>query len=299
MSLAVVVVNWNRPVETVECVRAVEDWVDVEKTVWVVDNASRRGESASLGNALPQARLLDSGTNLGFGGGNNLALRRLLDTDAGEILLLNNDARLGADSIARLRETLAADSGLGMVGPVVRDAADPERVLSAGGRDIGLHPATHLTEPPAPDELRAVDYLPGTCLLLRAELLRGVGLLDEAYFFAGEVADLCRRAQDVGWACRVDGGATALHRAHAAGALRDYLYAYYVLRNRFLYVRKFHRRRRLALFGFWTRLGLVEWRRATRDGRARRARALRLALLDGWRGRFGGCNERVLKEHPS
>jgi GT2 family glycosyltransferase len=46
---------------------------------------------------------------------------------------------------------------------------------------------------------REVDWLSGSCLLLRREALRQAGLLDESFFLYFEDTDLCRRIRDHGW----------------------------------------------------------------------------------------------------
>lgn len=50
---------------------------EVSASVWVVDNASADGSAQMVATEFPQVRLLPSPTNLGFGGGNNLALKAI------------------------------------------------------------------------------------------------------------------------------------------------------------------------------------------------------------------------------
>jgi GT2 family glycosyltransferase len=252
-------------------------------------------EAEQIGQACPQAHLICSPTNRGFAGGNNLGLKQALKMNCAEILLLNNDARIEADSVVRLQETLQANPGLGIVGPVLWDDDRPQVLLSAGGLDIGRHVSGHILEPPAADEVRQVTYVPGTCVMIRDSTLQTVGLLDEDYFFGGEMADLCARAHQHGFTSAIDGGARATHSVNRSSAVRHKLHIYYVLRNRFLFVRKFHRQDQCRLFAYWTINSIKLWLQSIRAQDWQRARAIRLACLDGWRGRFGGQNARVTK----
>ncbi len=287
-----VILNWNQAAATAAAVEALQSWRRPPDAVWIVDNASEDGSRDLLPRRCPAARLLPADTNLGFAGGNNLALRRLLDSDAEAALLLNNDAALPAEDGERLLEALASDPRLGAVGPLIEERRGERCLLTAGGRDIARHLDTRIPAGAAPEAaaLGAVDYVPGTAALLRAAALRAVGLLGEAYFFGGEMADWCRRARDRGYRCAVCRGARATHAA-ADSPARDTLYRYYTLRNRFLYRRQWYRGPAgAALDAGWTVVGLAMAARALAAGRPAAARAAWLALRDGLGGRFGNRN---------
>jgi GT2 family glycosyltransferase len=142
----------------------------------------------------------------------------------------------------------------------------------------------------------AVDYISGSVALFRANFFRQVGLLDETYFFNMEVADLCQRARQQGYATAVDTRVRAQHDVDRSARWRNTLYVYYVIRNRFHYIRKHGRGWRLPLLGFWALYGLllsVKLRLSRQPGPAQ---AVWLGTLDGLTGRFGGQNERVLAQ---
>lgn len=76
--LAILIVNWNVRELLRACLTSV--YADLgasglEAEVWVVDNASQDGSLEMLQTHFPQVRLVASQKNLGFAGGNNLALR--------------------------------------------------------------------------------------------------------------------------------------------------------------------------------------------------------------------------------
>jgi GT2 family glycosyltransferase len=293
MTLGIAILNWNQSSDTIACVRLAQRWPIADKRIWVVDNGSRPDEVEALSAALAEVEVIYSPTNRGFAGGNNLALTRALEAGCRSVLLFNNDAQAEGDAIQHLQATLESHERVGIVGPVLMDAAAPGRLLAAGGRDIGRHLASHILDPLSPGALRPTDYVPGTCALIRSQVLCEVGLLDEAYFFGGELADLCARARAAGWHCVVNGSAIVHHAVDRSAAIRRDLHSYYVVRNRFLYARKFHGRRWLASFMRWTLYGVYAGATAIQRGNLSQARAIGLGCLDGWRGRFGGQNGRV------
>lgn len=293
--LHVVVVNWNAIDDTLRCVRALQAWSQLRPAIWVVDNASHDGSADLLQQAYPEIRLIRNERNLGFAGGNNVALAQIIARSDAPILLLNNDAAIEEGSVRRLVQTLHTRERVSLVGPLLFEAGRPDRLLSAGGRDIALHPSSHLQHLRSGPALRPVCYVPGTVLIVRAALFRAVGLLDERYFFSGEIADLCARARSAGYTCLIDTRARAHHDLARSTPLRETVHVYYSIRNRFLYALKFHPRSRRTLDAFWFSYGLGMSVKARLSGKRAKARAARLAVTDGLRGRFGAQNERLLQ----
>ncbi len=290
-----IILNWNAADDTIRCVRTVASWETVHPTIWVVDNHSISGSAETISNECPGVHLIRNPVNLGFSGGNNRGISQALSASDAPILLMNNDAFVEEQDVIRLLNTLQENEDLGLIGPLIFDADQRDRLLSAGGRDIGRYVDTHTGEAPADaPPVRQVDYVPGTVMVVRAEVFHTVGLFDEEYFFSGEVADLCERARQHGYASAIDARARAFHFLGRSSDLREILHAYYIVRNRFLFIRKFRPVQRIWLYGFWILYGLGMSLKARLQGKSAHARAVRLGLLDGLRGRFGGRNNYVL-----
>ncbi|RME41948.1 MAG: glycosyltransferase family 2 protein [Caldilineae bacterium] len=294
MDIFIILLNWNAAEDTIACVKQFDDWRQVRPTIWVVDNASADGSVEAIRRACPHVHLIRNEANLGFAGGTNRGIEAALQAGEAPLLLLNNDATLAEADALRLLETLQADETIGVAGPLLFDANPDGRLLAAGGRNPVLHHHSHIRQWTPGPPVRPVEYVPGTVMLVRPEVFRQVGLLDEAYFFAAEVADLCRRAWEHGFRCVVDARARAHHRVSRSAAFRSTLYPYYIIRNRFLYIRKFYRLLpRLALTAVWGTYSLALSAKLRLAGQPATARAVWLGLVDGLQGRFGGQNERV------
>jgi GT2 family glycosyltransferase len=295
MKLSVVILNWNAAKDTASCLRSVQAWetagVAGQPAIWVVDNGSRPPGVEPIRAAFPGVRILRSPVNRGFAGGNNLGIEAALAGGADAVLLLNNDASLDASSVAAMLETLASDPGVGLVGPTIWYRG---RCVSAGGRNIARHANTRLRPREPPATTFDVDYVSGTAAVIARRVFETVGLLDEDYFFSGEMADLCRRARLRGFRSVTDPRARAEHDLDRSFRDRQALHVYYSLRNRFLFVRKHHAGQRTWLYAGWTARAVLTAVVGLCRGNPGRARAAVLGALDGVRGRFGGRNERIL-----
>ena len=290
--LAVVVINWNNAPDTIKCLESLATWAAIKPHIYVVDNASTDDSLSRIELRFPSVRAIRSKKNLGFAGGNNLAIRRALDDGASEVLLLNNDAEIREADIFHMLMHLKVRPEVAVIGPLIRSGDS----VTAGGRDIGHYSDTHIPWAPSmgTDGLKKVAYVPGTVFLARREAFESIGLLDEDYFFSGEIADFCLRINSTGLACCIDLSAEAVHLADRPSRLRDTLYAYYTARNRFLYVKKHGEKKRLALYGKWAAYSLRDLVFSIVRGDPARARAIALALFDGATGAFGDHNDRFI-----
>jgi GT2 family glycosyltransferase len=299
--LSVIILNWHEEQQTLRCLAALQRWEMLKLAIFVVDNESSQGSRAALGNALGPDALISSQANLGYAGGNNLGIARALQSETPYILLLNNDAVIEETDMVRLVNRLRAHPGIAVIGPVLHERWQNGVQCHVGGGDIAQRVLTRRTAkledlPRLPGyPLADVDYVPGTVFLARRSLFEKIGCLDENFFFSGEIADFCRRARDDGHRVCVDLEAAARHdTCDTSQQLRDTLYVYYSLRNRFLYANKHYSSERLKYLARWSGLCLVELGRALATGRWRKARAILLAVAHGSTGRFGNRNAALL-----
>ena len=297
MRVFAVLVNWRNTARTIRCAEELRRWHIVRPTIIIVDNESSEDSRRALSQAGVADEIVLSATNLGYGGGNNLGIAAAARDNEAAILLLNSDVQIAEADVCQLVGRLAADRALSIVGPLLAERGDGRERCYAGGRDIARHrrtrievDAAHLTAL-AGSPLPPVDYVPGTVFLVRGSVFDEVGMLDEDYFFGGEIADFCTRARAKNHQLRIDALARALHETDdSSNSPRDTLRVYYSLRNRFLYVRRHHAADKLRYFGFWVMN--AAWAAATAivRGRFRRARAIVLATMHGLMGRYGNQN---------
>jgi len=301
-NISVVLLNWNALQDTCKCLERLLLWRTLQPAIYVVDNGSTDGSADEISRRFPTINLIRNGKNLGFSGGNNAAFVKILATDHGQdrknkgVLLLNNDANIEEQDVILLYKSLLADSQAGIIGPLLYVDHSCCNLLSAGGRNPARNVNTYWRGSEAEnfilhrEQPYAVDYVSGTVALLRESLLREVGIMDEQYFFSGEMADWCERIKKRGYQCLVHPQARGWHDMSTGNKHRNTLYVYYSLRNRFLFIRKFHKRQQGRLVLFWLFIGLKGMGKSFAQGSLGTCRALALALYHGLRGRWGDQN---------
>jgi GT2 family glycosyltransferase len=102
----VVIVNWNGAHLLPDCLEGLRRQTgEIAFQTWVVDNDSHDDSVSLLRERYPEVRVLESGANRGFAGGNNVALREVTTPFA---VLLNNDAVPEPDWLATLLAPMLA-----------------------------------------------------------------------------------------------------------------------------------------------------------------------------------------------
>ncbi len=293
MDLSIVILNWNAAADTIACAQSITQWTQLKPIVWVVDNASAGDDATQIKTALPAVKLIRSPRNVGFSGGSNLGIEAALKYSNAPVLLLNNDARISEKDALTLLNTLAQDDSAGIVGSLLFD--EDEQSISAGGKNPVWHFQTRVKK--YRQGLNKVNNVSGAAVLIRAQVFEDAGFLDEDFFFSTEMADFCARARYYGYQSVINTQAKAYHTVSRSAPYRNSLYVYYIIRNRFLYIRKYyHYLPRLGLEAFWAAYSAALAIKLKSQGALPASKAVWLGLKDGLAGRFGGQNERALSE---
>jgi GT2 family glycosyltransferase len=100
-----------------------------------------------------------------------------------------------------------------------------------------------------------VDWVSGTCMIIRRRTLEEIGLLDERFFMYFEDADLCRRVWEAGWLVYYLPQVEILH--HSGVSTREPRYIWYFHKSAFLYHRKHGSHGPLSLYSLLALVGLV------------------------------------------
>lgn len=221
-AVSVVLVNYCTRDLTLACLRSLASEIAVHpgSEVIVVDNNSPDGSGEDIAAAITAngwegwARLLAMPRNGGFSYGNNGAIRELMAraTPPTYIWLLNTDTIVRPGALGALIDFLEAHPDVGAAGSRL-EHQDGTRQCSAfrfhsiaGELDSSLRLGIVArllkrwnVAPPLTDEPSRYDWLSGASMLIRMQVFRDVGLMDEGYFLYYEETDFCRRAARAGW----------------------------------------------------------------------------------------------------
>jgi len=217
----VILVNWNRKDDTLECLHSLANVTYPRMHIVLVDNASTDDSVANVKQEFPSVDLIRNRSNLRFAGGNNVGIAHALGKGADYVLLLNNDTVVDPDFLTRLVNTAEQAPTNGMVGGKIYYYGDRNRIWYAGGRiewwkgwisHIGLREEDRGQH----DKSAQVDYITGCCLLVKRLVIETVGMLDERFFMYGEDVDWCLRAQRVGFHLLYEPGAKVWHKLSAS-----------------------------------------------------------------------------------
>lgn len=177
--------------------------------------AERGGNAArelAAGSGQCPLILIETGANLGFGGGNNVALRFIRARGDGDYAwLLNNDTVIEPGTLGAMACTAARTPGI--VGCVHRLYHCPEQVQLYGGGHISRRTGrVRIETRGAADDL---DFVTGASLLMDRTTLEMVGGFDERIFMYFEDGELCLRARGLGVAFHL-APATVFHKTGAS-----------------------------------------------------------------------------------
>jgi N-acetylglucosaminyl-diphospho-decaprenol L-rhamnosyltransferase len=211
-----VVLSWNGAHLLPDCLAALrrQDAPAQIHTV-VVDNGSSDGTAEILARQFGEIEHLRLPENIGYGRANNEAIRRALAAGAEFVALINNDVELAPDWLrllleaARLHPEAALFTGtLLFRGEEVVNSTGLTIDAFGRARDRDFRvPLAQLARKDGP-----VAGVSGGAALLRASMLREVGVFDPGYFAYYEDVDLSLRAARAGHLSWYVRSATARHR---------------------------------------------------------------------------------------
>ena len=136
VDLSIIIVSYNTPKITLECVKSVVENVKRHSyEIIIVDNASKDiGELRHGLEGFQQVSLIMNNNNLGFSKGNNLGIR---NSEGKYILLLNSDTVVIDDSLDRLVEKCKQSNEHVVASPSLKN--------ESGGIQLGYGPFPSIT----------------------------------------------------------------------------------------------------------------------------------------------------------
>jgi GT2 family glycosyltransferase len=318
--VAVITINFRGASDTIECIESLLEQDHPSFRIFVIDNASgddsvesieRWGgklgdafisippEKAELVSHAARVVLIRAPENLGFAGGNNLGMKVAKNWEPKYFWLVNNDTVQDKSALSALAEVAGADEGAGMVCSKVLYHQRPDTIESLGSRliiPLGVfrHIMQGKKDSDAPASPSEVPFIYGCSFLVKAELVRQVGPMEEKYFLLREESDWCLRARRLGWRAYCAPGSRVWHKVTSTMGKRSNIFFYYVTRNTLLFMKEhypiFLITSSIAMVPLVTGLVLVDSLFSGRGALLRRLWMAALGYLHFFQGRFGRLN---------
>jgi len=197
---------------------------------------------------MPKSTTTITEENLGFAGGNNLAIQKAIDDKRDFVYMLNPDTVIDPPAIRRSVEVALADTNTGAVQSLLLYMRRPTTVNSAGNAmhflGFGYCGLSGESLSTVPDQPLRIGYASGAAVLVPCSVLQRVGMFDELLFAYHEDLDL-------GWRLRLAG--YDMYLAPASRVYHDYEFhrtptkMFLLERNRWIVLAKNYRVGTLAL----------------------------------------------------
>ena len=208
MTTAIVILNWNGSTYLQQFLPVlIENTVLPGVEIIVADNASTDSSLTLLKDKFPTIRTIVLDKNYGFAGGYNKALAQI---EADYFVLLNSDVEVTPGWLNPLLAYMNEHEDIAACQPKILSIYQRSYFEHAGaaggyidrfgfpfcrGRILGLAEK----DKGQYDSIVDVFWATGACLLIRSELYRRVGGLDDEFFAHMEEIDMCWRLKSRGY----------------------------------------------------------------------------------------------------
>ncbi|CEL25132.1 glycosyltransferase family 2 protein [Methanobacterium formicicum] len=207
--------------------------------------------------------LIKNSENRGFPGGNNVGIEFALEFfDPDYILLLNNDTVVDENFLGELIKN-GDSNDVGILGPKIYFYDEPQTIWSAGCKiswklSRGIQIGTNEADKGQYDEIKEVEYVSGSAFLIKTEVIKRIGLMDEEYFLYFEESDWTLRANQEGFKSLYIPTSHIWHKvSRSGGGISNPIGLYYITRNRWIFMRKWAKKSDYWYFIFYQILGAL------------------------------------------
>nr|WP_092074266.1 glycosyltransferase family 2 protein [Dendrosporobacter quercicolus]NSL49170.1 glycosyltransferase family 2 protein [Dendrosporobacter quercicolus DSM 1736]SDM86328.1 hypothetical protein SAMN04488502_10845 [Dendrosporobacter quercicolus] len=228
--------------------------------------------------------LIQTGSNLGYAGGNNVGIRyALIQNDFEYIWLLNNDTVVDYTALAQLIKRMKNKPSAGICGSTLLYYDNPDKVQALGGARYNrwLGTSKHIGALANFESLnidcisveRKIDYIVGASMLVSKKFLNDVGLICEDYFLYFEEIDWITRGRE-NFELAYEYQSIVYHKeGNSIGSSNDFKERsftsdYYAIRNRLIFTKKHFKYALISVYiglipTIMNRIKRKQWNRVT------------------------------------
>ncbi len=199
----IIILNYNGKKVLNNCLKSVFrlDYPNFE--VVVVDNASNDGSFEKAKMNFSKVHFIQSSQNIGFARGNNLGIRWALEKMADYVWLLNNDTLIKRNTLKEMIKIAEKEKKYGVFSPLIKDKNN--KIWFSGGKinwwkmKVEHNQENHLENILSQKKIISTEFITGCAMLIKKEVFRKIGILNENYFLYYEDADFSWKAHKAGF----------------------------------------------------------------------------------------------------
>lgn len=181
--------------------------------------------------------------NYGFAIGNNIGIKYALKAlESVYVLLLNNDTVVDEEFLKSGIELMERKKDVGIVTGKIFYYNDPQRIWAAGGHinilfGSGGGMGSNQLDNGQFNEIKEIDYAPGTMMLIKRSVIEKVGFLPECYFGTGEEMEFAIKASKKGYKIICNPNSIIFHKVGMSSS-HSLKYRYNARRTRLLFIER-------------------------------------------------------------
>jgi len=261
--LSIIIVNYNAKRFLTDCLLSIYNTVKhVTYEIIVIDNNSNDSSIDSIKKRFPKVKLIINKDNLGYARANNQGIKI---ARGNLILLLNPDTVVLNESIQKMVTYARKNKDVGIIGCRV---VNPGNKLQWDSCGSFLTPLSFLLKESGFEKVfpnnhffgrrlmrywhrnssRAIDWVSGVCMLIKKEVIKDIGMLDERYFAYMEDMDFCRQARQKKWQIYFLSNAEIFHNSSASWKQRSGEHLLTSLTSEKKYFNKYYQQLGVVLF---------------------------------------------------
>lgn len=214
----IIIVTFNGLNYTKKCVESIEkNTKDVNYRIIFVDNNSTDGTLEFL-KEVPNSILISNDENFGFVNAMNQGFEKV---SSKYTVWLNNDTVVTPNWLEILTEHLEKNPTAAAIGPVTNGSGVIQKENSWNEEMIVEEVSKFGSDFYKKNKGRIVEYhrIAGFCIVMKSELIKQIGKLDEQFNFGGyDDDDYCRRIRDAGFKILIAEDVFVYHKSGATFA---------------------------------------------------------------------------------
>jgi GT2 family glycosyltransferase len=201
----VVVLNWNRKDDTIDCVSSLMEMDYPNVGIVIVDNGSNDGSVEALKARFPSLELIVNEANVGVAEGRNVGIQYAVGEGADYVAFLDNDTVVDQHLLAELVKVGETDAQVGILAPKIYSYWDKHKIASAGSRKRWFPPGRisiiglGKEDDAAYNEQREVEYATGCALLVKRKVFERIGTFDPSFSYYWDDYDFSERVREGGY----------------------------------------------------------------------------------------------------